>query len=58
MASGARVTSVSSEINVMPPVRQISRVQRGLLQSWSTHRVRLIDRSDTQRSALLGFSYF
>lgn len=30
--SGALVTSVSSEINVMPPVRQISRVQTGLFR--------------------------
>lgn len=30
--SGAFITNVSSEINVKPPVRQISRVQTGLFR--------------------------
>lgn len=46
---------VSSEINVTPPVLQISRVQTGQFkESWSAHRVGLTDHSDTQRSAPLG----
>jgi len=56
VVSVALITSVSREINVMPTVRQISRARTGLFRrSWSTHKVRLIDCLDSQRSELLGF---